>query len=117
MFVLSATPAINALVNRARSLPELLASLPPGLAAYFTTKPLILSRSPPAVLLATGIAWVSTRYGLGWDDKMDALIAGTVLLAVGYLMRLISKQPIAGVFATPATAPPAIDAFAGTPNS
>ncbi len=109
MPALSATPLVNAVIARARSLPELIASLPPGLAQQLISKPLLASRSPPAVLLATGLAWVSTRYGLGWDDNTDALIAGTVLLGVAYLMRRLTKQPIAGVVSTPPGTPPAVE--------
>lgn len=102
MTALCATPMVNAAIARARSLPELIASLPPSMAVQLETKPLLLSRSPPAVLLATGIAWVSTKYGLGWDDTLDSLIAGGVLLLVGYLMRMVTRQPTAGIVRTPA---------------
>ena len=108
MPALSATPMVNAAIARARTLPELIASLPPSLAAQLETKPLLLSKSPPGVLIASVIAWVSTRYGIGWDDTTCSLITGVVLLLAGYALRAITRQPVAGIVSTPAGTPPAV---------
>ena len=112
MPVLRATPLVNAIVARARSLPELIEMLPPAMAEQLETKPLLLSKSPWGTLAAAVLAWVSTRYGLGWDEATCSVIAGAAVLLGSYAMRAMTKQPIAGVVTTPPLPAPMSDASA-----
>lgn len=99
--MITATAAVNEAVNGARSLPDLvrrLETLDPAAASQLTGKLLLQSKSPPAILIATGIVWVSTKYGLGWDADFAALVSGAVLAGVAYAMRYVTSHPIAGIF-------------------
>lgn len=69
----------------------------PALAESMTAKPLMASKTPWGTLAAGGIAWLSSRYGLGLDAEMCALLSGIAVLAGSYAMRYITTSPIAGV--------------------
>jgi hypothetical protein len=89
-------------IKAAQDLPDLLAKLQAvdsPLADQITGKSLVSSKTPVVTLLVTGIAWVSARYGLGWDESTDTAIAGAALLAASYAMRFVSTTPITGLFA------------------
>jgi hypothetical protein len=106
MATLKPTALINSIVAGAQSLPGLIASLQavdPSLATQLESKPLIASKTPWGVLLVAGIAWGSAKYGLGFDATTDTLVAGAGVVLGSYLMRLITKQPVSGVIATPPT--------------
>lgn len=112
MPVLSNIPVVNAAIAAARDLPTLIVNLRrinPALADQLESKPLCFSRSPWGVLAAGLVGWISTRYGLGLDADTDALIAGAAVLAAGFLMRRFTNRPVAGLIATPAGTPPAVD--------
>ncbi len=113
MTILAATPAVNFAIAEAKSLPSLIANLQaidPELAKQLETKPLIASRTPWGVALASLIGMAAAHYGIGLDTGTDALLSGGVVLlttlAGSYLMRQVTKQPVAGVVSTPGTAPP-----------
>jgi hypothetical protein len=110
MSSLAATPAVNFAISEAKSLPALitnLQSIDPDLAKQLETKPLLASRTPWGVALASLIGMAAAHYGIGLDNDTDALLSGAIVLLftlVGsYVMRLVTKQPVAGVVATPAT--------------
>lgn len=87
-------------VRAAQSLPDLIARLnrtSPELAAQFTGKPLIASKTPWGTLVTTGVTYLATRYGLGWDETTCDLVAGGALLLGAYVMRAISNIPISGL--------------------
>ena len=104
MPTITATAAVNEAIAAAKSLPELIAIAPPELATQLETKPLLYSKSPPAVALALILSWASTKYALGWDANTCALISGLVAMAAAYAMRAITSKPIAGIVSSPATA-------------
>lgn len=114
MRALSATPIVNAAIDEARTLPDLIAKLPPGLATQLLSKPLLFAKSPPGVFLATGVTWVSARYGLGWSADTCAIVAGVACYGAGLALRALTCQPIAGIVRTPAGVPPAEPAPAPT---
>ncbi len=102
----SNTPTVNAAVAAARSLPELVKTLQtvdPTLAASLTTKTLAVSKSPWVVLAAGVVGYVSSRYGLGFDETTTQLIAGGLVLVAGFIMRAISPTTIKGLFSSPTT--------------
>ena len=114
MTTLSATPAINFAVAEAKSLPMLIANLEavdPDLVKQLETKPLIASRTPWGVAFASLIGMAAAHYGIGLDTSTDALLSGGLVLlftlAGSYVMRRVTKQPVAGIVATPGTPPPA----------
>ena len=117
MTALSATPAVNFAVKEAKDLPALISNLQaidPTLATQLETKPLLASRTPWGVALTSLIAMAATHYGIGLDTQTDALLSGGIVLlatlAASYGMRLITKQPVAGIVSTPAVPPPAVTA-------
>lgn len=92
---------MNQIVKDAQDLPSLLQRLSevdPELTQRLEGKALSSSKTPWVTLIATGVAWVSTKYGLGWDETTDNIITGAVLVGVAYLMRAISPAPITSVF-------------------
>jgi hypothetical protein len=93
--------AINQVVKDAQSLPALVAGLKtiePDLAAQIEGKALASSKTPWVTLLGAAVAWISTKYGFGWDDTTDSFVTGAVLLIVSYIMRALSNVPITGFF-------------------
>lgn len=106
MATLSATPLVNEAVAEAKSLPALITNLEainPDLATQLTSKPLLASKTPWGTVAAGLIGYVSARYGLGLDETTTSLIAGVCVLLGSYAMRLVTKQPVAGVVSTPLT--------------
>ncbi len=104
MPTLSPTAAVNEAIAAAKSLPNLIANLyalNPALATQLETKPLLASRTPWGTLAAGVVAWLSTRYGFGFDDTTCSLLSGIAVLVGSYGMRALTKQPIAGVLASP----------------
>ena len=115
MPVLSPTTAVNDAIAAAKSLPNLIANLyalDPALATQLETKPLLASRTPWGTLAAGIVAWLSTRYGFGFDETTCSLLSGIAVLIGSYTMRALTRQPIAGVLTTPPmqTVAPAVSA-------
>lgn len=93
--------AVNDAVASAKSLPDLaakVAAIDPSLAAGLQSKALIASKTPWGTLLATGAAYVSAKYGLGWSEGFCELVALGGLVAGSYAMRAISPGRISGLF-------------------
>ena len=108
MPVLSATAAVNDAVAAAKSLPNLIANLyavDPALATQLESKPLLASKTPWGTLGAGAVAWVSSRYGFGFDETTCGLVSGAAVLLGSYVLRALTKQPIAGVLTTPPVTP------------
>lgn len=106
----ASTVAVNDAVAAAKDLPDLIAKakvVDPDLAAAITGKALIASKTPWGTLLTTGAAYLSAKYGLGWDESTDELVALGGLVIGSYLMRYVSPARITSLFkktsATPAT--------------
>jgi hypothetical protein len=105
-------PTRDEAIKAAQSLPDLVNKLQtadPDLAEQLTGKALIYSRTPWGTLLATGIAWAVTKYGIDWDESTCALVSGAVLIAASYFMRWITTTPVMGIF-TKAPRPAAVPA-------
>lgn len=95
------TQAADDAISSAKGAPELVAKLQtadPELAQQIEGKALFASRTPAGVFLATAIAYVSTKYGLGWDPAFVAMVSGGVLLVAAYALRAITTSPITGWF-------------------
>jgi hypothetical protein len=95
------TIQVNAAVKAAQSLPDLIAKLSvanPTMADQLTSKSLITSKSLYGTPIVTAIAFLSAKYGLGWDDTTVNLVSLFVLLAASAGFRLLTKSPIGGVF-------------------
>lgn len=105
---ITATPAVNAVVAEAKSLPDLvdkLGALDPALAQQITGKALIASKTPWGVLAVAGVALISARFGLGWDQNTVELIAGGGVLIGAFAMRYFSSHPITSLFKRRTAAP------------
>jgi hypothetical protein len=98
---------VDGAIAAARNLPELtknLRAVDPALAQQFAGKTLIASKTPWGTIAITAVAYLSTKYGLGWDQitvlgmPLDQLVAGAGIIVGAYVMRLITNSPIAGIF-------------------
>lgn len=88
-------------VAAARDLPDLIAkasALDPALAQKFTGQALLASRSPWGTLAGGVVAWLASRYGLGWDSATCDLVAGAGVLLGAFVMRWVTQLPVTGVF-------------------
>jgi hypothetical protein len=99
--------ARDRLVASAKSMAELMAAAKaadPALAAQLTPKILVLTRSPPGVLLVGVLTWAGAKYGLQLDPALvDALAAAGVLIG-GYAFRYLTAGPV-GSIVKPVAAP------------
>ena len=107
---MNTNPVRDQLIADAKNLPDLVQAArvaDPVLAEALTGKALIASKTVWGNAISTLIAWVVSRYGLGWDPNTCALISGLVLLAASAIIRSISAGPITGLFraASSPTAP------------
>jgi hypothetical protein len=94
-------PIVNAAVAEAKNLPDLVNKLnaaDPALAQQLTGKSLLASKTPYGVMVSGLVAYLVGRWALGWDQQMDELVSGIIVLAgsaVGsIIMRLVTKAPI-----------------------
>ncbi|MDB5405410.1 MAG: hypothetical protein JWL84_322 [Rhodospirillales bacterium] len=100
---ISTTVAVDDAVAAAKSLPDLVNKVSvadPSLALALQSKALIASKTPWGTLLATGAAYLSAKYGLGWSESFCELIALGGMLVGSYAMRAISPGRISGLFKT-----------------
>lgn len=100
-----------------RDFPDMLKKaelLDPPLADKWTGKPLIESKSPWGTLAGGIVAWLVTKYGLGWDQATCDLVAGAAVLAASYAMRMLAELPITGIFTKATVAQVVATAPAGT---
>ena len=96
-------------VASARDLPDLIkkASVAdPDLAAKFTGKALLASKTVWGTLATMAVSWAVTKYGLNWDAETSAEVSGALVMLATTLLRCISDGPITGVVnaATPTQA-------------
>jgi hypothetical protein len=102
--------AVDLAVEDARTMNGLIENLQgvsPALAQQLEAKPLIASRTPWGVALATLIGLVVARYNIGFSSDTDALLSGLLVMAASTvgscIMRMITRQPISGILkASPA---------------
>lgn len=91
----------GAIVRRAQSIPDLIAAareFDPTLAKALTDKALIASKSTWGPAIGAGVAWVVSKYGLGWDADTSAAVSGGIVLIVSAVIRSVTSGPISGVF-------------------
>lgn len=94
----------NQLVSDAKSVPDLIAKakqVDPSFAEQLAGKSLLSSKSPPAIALAAVLAWVSTKYGLGWDQSTVDVLTLIIGVVAAYGMRAITRGPITTLVAKP----------------
>lgn len=100
----TATPssvAVNNAIATAKNLPDLIAKVQtadPAMATALTGQALITSKTPWGVLATAAVAYVATKYGLGWSQEVDEIVAGVGILVGSYVMRYISPARITGLF-------------------
>ena len=105
---LDGVPRIDDAIADARSLPALLAKLKtasPDAYGQLVGKPLIASRSPWGTITVAIVAWLASRYGLGWDEGTCTIVGGLGVIAGSYAMRWLTTSPIRSVFTTTRSAP------------
>jgi len=91
--------ATNEAVRVAQDLPDLVQKLKvvdPTLAGTIEGKALLASKSPWGTLAAGVIGYLASRYGLGWNEATDSLVAGACVLLGSYAMRLVTSGAITG---------------------
>lgn len=69
----------------------------PTLVAALTSKALVASKSVYGAAIASGLAWLGTRYGLALTPDVSAAISGGVVLLVSALLRYVTAGPITGI--------------------
>ena len=92
---------VNRMVSEAQDLPSLLdelAKVEPGLVEQLKGTTLAGVKTPWITLVATMVAWLSTKYGFGWNEQTDTIVTGAVLVVISYIMRLASSVPVTGIF-------------------
>ncbi len=102
------TKAVDDAIKAAQSLPDLISKakqVDPSLSDALEGKALIASKTPWGTLLAAGIAYLASKYALGWDQTVCELLAGAGVLLGSYLMRYISANRITGLFSKASTGP------------
>ncbi len=67
---------------------------PKALAEQLTGKALIASKTPWGTLAGGIVGFLVARYGLGWDQGTQTLVAGAGVLVGSYIMRWITTSPI-----------------------
>ena len=95
------TAAANDAVAAAKDVPDLVSKLrlaDPAMAAQIEGKALLASKAPWGTLACAVAAYASTRWGFGWAQSTDALVAGCALVAGSYAMRYVTSAPISGWF-------------------
>jgi hypothetical protein len=91
-------------VAAAKNVPDLIAkakAVDPDAAAALEGKALITSKTPIGVLATAAISYLAVKYGLGWSQEVDELVAGVAILAASYVMRYVSPARITGLFRKP----------------
>ena len=73
----------------------------PELVKQLTSKPLLASKTIWGTLIALVLSYLVTRFGLGLDADLQALISGCIVMAANAALRAITAGPIKGIIATP----------------
>lgn len=92
--------AVNTAIADAKDLPALVTKLneiDPAYGQQLTGKALLASKTPWGTLAVGAAAWLSTHYGLGWDEATASLVGGAAVLVGSYAMRALTHTPITSV--------------------
>lgn len=90
----------DTLVADAKSMPDLIAkakAADPALAQQLEGKALLASKTVWGTAASMVLSWAVTKYGLGWDADMCALVSGLIVMATTAALRAITKGPITTV--------------------
>lgn len=85
----------------ARDIPTLIKQasvVDPDLAAKWTGKALVASKTVWGTLATMMVSWAVTRWGLGWDPQTCAEASGVLVMAATLGLRSASELPITGLF-------------------
>lgn len=93
-------------VSIARDIPSLIkqaAIVDPDLAAKWTGKSLVASKTIWGTLATMIVSWAVTKYGLNWPPEVCAEVSGVAVMVATAGLRLVTELPITGIFrsATP----------------
>lgn len=109
------SPVRDAIVRASHDMPDLIArarEADPDLWKSLTGSAFLTSKGVWGPVLTAGLTWLSTKYGLGWDDpavgEVSLAISLVASLAAGALIRVFgTKGPITSVLppAAPETPP------------
>lgn len=86
--VVKTSPAVDRVVEGAKSLPELVAALKivdPSMAAKVSGAASAAGATPLGTFLAGAVGFAVTRWGLGWDQDTQAMVVGACVLGGGYV--------------------------------
>jgi len=95
------TNRTDQVIAQAKDLPDLIqkaSALDPDLAAKFTGKSLLASKTFYGSILVIVVTEVARRYSLGWDPNTVDIVAGLIDLAALSGLRFASEHPITGLF-------------------
>ena len=95
----------NDAIAAAKDLPSLYANLKaadPALAAQLVGGATSGTATPLGSVIAAGVVWVSSRYGLGWDESFCAVLSAAAVALGGYIAHALqSRGKKAAVVAAP----------------
>jgi CHASE2 domain-containing sensor protein len=84
-----------------RNVPTLIAAaknVDPALAAAIEGKALIQAKSPWGTVAVALVSWLAAKYGFGWGEDTNVLVAGLGVLVGSYVMRYVTVAQITGLF-------------------
>lgn len=93
-------------VSLARDIPSLIkqaAIVDPDLAAKWTGKSLVASKTIWGTLATMIVSWAVTKYGLGWSPEVCAEVSGVAVMVATAFLRLVTELPITGIFRSATT--------------
>ena len=108
---------VNQVIAGAKDGPTLLAGLQtvdPALVTALTTNGKALGLNPIGGIIAAGVAWLVTKYGLGWSPDVQTIVVGLIGLAGSEAVRVFKSSPFDGLLAKSAPAKAAAVSQAGT---
>lgn len=103
----------DTIIGEAKNLPDLIAkaeTADPALARQLTGKSLFAAKSPPFIVIASVLAWASSKWGLGWDESVVDTITLCVGVIAAYVMRYVTDTPITSILKAPPSDPTTGDA-------
>ena len=103
----TAAPSVrDQVIAAATSLPDLIQKasvLDPALAAALNANATAASKTPIGALVAGAVGLLATKYGFGWPEAMDDLIAGALVLIGGYVTHAVQAHFAKPFLTVPAT--------------